>query len=1162
MKLDWFAALAVAVCLIIGIVGVFGMHLKGVELILFMALLTLIGVAAAAVIIYFRKKPKEGAAKDAAPATAAGSDTEIDVLVREADRRLAQANAGATIANLPLIFVIGDQSTAKTSTMVNSGVEPELLAGHVYQDNVIAPTRTANLWFARGTALVEAGGAILGDPANWLKLVKRLQPGKLKSLGGGRQSPRAVLLCVSLEAFTQQGGADAVATAGRYLQARLSEISQTLGISFPVYLLFTKTDRVQFFTDYVRMLTNEEATQVFGATVPIRPAQQGGVYAEDETRRLTLAFNNLFYSLCDKRTVFPPRDNDLQKVCGAYEFPRELRKVRTAMVQFMVDVCRPSQLSASPFLRGFYFSGVRPVVVNDAAPILGGQAQSQRTDAVGVSGATGIFRVGKQAEVIAQQAVAQASAATRKVPQWMFLGHLFNDVIMKDASAMAASGASTKVSALRRGLLIAASSLCFILGLIFLWSYLGNRSLEQNAITAAASIPSAAVKAPALPSLDALQSLESLRQSLHELQRYENVGAPYKLRWGLYAGSDMYPEVRRLYYAKFKALLFGPTQDGLQAFMQKVPATPGPADDYGYAYNTVKGYLLTTSEWKRTSTDKSFETFLGDLLLTRWDAGREAEIGKDRIALAKLQFDYYSQDLSNGNPYPGKGDSDAVERTRAYLARFSGIQRVYQFLLSETAKKGPSTTFNQKFPGTADLVLDSYPVAYAYTKDGSAYMQAQIKAANFGGEKWVLGDYQSQTLDKDAMQKGILDLYQQDYIKQWRTVLKSAKVMPYKSLADASDKLNTFTGSGAPILALLWWTALNTSIDLPGVAPAFRAVMVVEPTPAVQQYVVPPNQPYNNALLKLQATIDQAAKMQGGPDPGAEKATRDDAQAAKQATKQMSASFPVDPDGHVEAIVEDLMLKPILYAEALAKGIGAGDLNAKGAGFCAGFAPIYKKFPFNPATRDEATLQEISDTFRPKDGKLWTFYEASLKTVVQCTATECTAIPNAPVEVNPAFLRFFNQAAKFSRALYTDSPTAPAYHYSLKPAKSELIDAFDFTVNGESSKLAGGAQKSFIWPGSASPNFRLDLSLGGTPIGVQNRDGLWAVFRFFADADRTVANGTSYDFFWSPRQGKDAEPMTFKGKAITYAITVDAVGPAVFNKDFLAGLKCVGTVAK
>ena len=86
---------------------------------------------------------------------------------------------------------------------------------------------------------------------------------------------------------------------------------------------------------------------------------------------------------------------------------------------------------------------------------------------------------------MAQQSVAQPMASSRKVPQWMFLGHLFNNIIFSDSAAMSASGSSVKVSALRRGLLIAASVACLVLSGIFLFSFLENRMLETDALTAA-----------------------------------------------------------------------------------------------------------------------------------------------------------------------------------------------------------------------------------------------------------------------------------------------------------------------------------------------------------------------------------------------------------------------------------------------------------------------------------------------------------------------------------------------------------------------------------------------------------------------------------------------------------------------------------------------------
>jgi len=118
---------------------------------------------------------------------------------------------------------------------------------------------------------------------------------------------------------------------------------------------------------------------------------------------------------------------------------------------------------------------------------------------------------------------------------------------------------------------------------------------------------------------------------------------------------------------------------------------------------------------------------------------------------------------------------------------------------------------------------------------------------------------------------------------------------------------------------------------------------------------------------------------------------------------------------------------------------------------------------------------------------------------------------------------------------------------------------FEVTVNSDVSKVSGGTPKNYIWPGSGTPNFKLNLNLaGGTPLGVQSRDGLWAVFRFFADADRTTATGASYDFFWTFRTGVGSSPVNVAGRPLAYDFTVDA---NIFSKEFLAGMRCVPTVA-
>ncbi len=262
-----------------------------------------------------------------------------------------------------MVFVIGDRGTAKTSILLHSGLEPELLTGQVYQDNVVTSTRGANIFYGRDTVFVEAGGSLMANPGAWKMLVAKLRPGRLKSLvGGGGDAPRGVLLCFDLEAFSRRGAADAIGSAARYLHDRLGDISEVLGISFPVYVLFTRADRIPFFGRFPsRNLSSEEAGQVVGVTLPMRNAV-GGVYAEAETRRaITASFNDLFHSFCDQRLRLLPRESDPQAIPGTYEFARRIPQAASdaGAVPEVEDIARPSQLRASPFLRGFYFSGVR-----------------------------------------------------------------------------------------------------------------------------------------------------------------------------------------------------------------------------------------------------------------------------------------------------------------------------------------------------------------------------------------------------------------------------------------------------------------------------------------------------------------------------------------------------------------------------------------------------------------------------------------------------------------------------------------------------------------------------------------------------------------------------------------------------------------------------------
>jgi type VI secretion system protein ImpL len=1101
------------------------------------------------VVVYLVQRKKARAAAGFAPDEPVPANDEIALLIRDAEARLAAAKLGqgARVGNLPVYILMGDPSSAKTSSMLHSGLEPELLSGQVYQNNNIASTRTANLWFSRRSVFVEAGGRLLADPPNWHRLIRKLQP-RSSVVGKGQQAPRAAVVFFDCENFTRQGAADIAVNSARALRARLGEISQAMGINLPVYVLFSKMDRLPFFTDYVRNLSREEASQVVGVTLPMLGMRPEGVYAEQENARLTGQFEALFRSLADARPWFLARETDASKLPGGYEFPREFRKLRQAAVQFLIELCRPSQLAAGPFLRGFYFTGVRPIIVNEAAPVAA--APQSRAGYGAAAGATGIFSAGARP---AQPAPAPPVLGARKAPQWLFLGHFFNDVLLADKAAMGASGSSVKTSMARRVLLGSAAALCLILLIGFTVSFFNNRGLETQVRDAARGAAAVEASGPEGASLDSLRHLDALRQSLETLGKYRREGAPWSYRWFLYAGNDLYKPARTVYFDRFRQLLFGQTQAAIAQSLRGLPATPGP--EYSPTYDALKAYLITTS-----NHDKSTKPFLAPVLGQWWANGRGVDA--DRAQLAQRQFEFYAGELKEENPYASENDAAAVQTARRYLAQFAGTERVYAFMLAEAGKNNLPINFNRQFPGSAQTVLETHEVRGAFSKGGWAFMKDAMAHADryFSGEQWVLGDQSSANIDRAKLEQDLRARYNADFEKEWIAYVKGASVTRYASFKDAAAKLTVLSGNQSTLLALFCLASTNTAVDDPAVAGVFQPVQTAVPPPCSERYIAPPNQSYMSALLTLQASIDAVANQPGQPSEAAASQTLSNAMQAKLTTGQMAQAFRPDSEGLGNG-VRKLLEDPITYVQDMLRNQAPNELNAKGKNLCAQIRPVLAKYPFTANATAQATIPEINTVFKPTDGAIWQFYNANLQKALIRQGPQFTLNSSAGLQITSTYIGWLSRAAAFSDAAYAGGAADPRLSYTVKLLPSQDIEGLNIQVDGQSGDLTpGGAGKQFVWPGPGPSGLTYTIKLKGLGNGAPftGGEGLWSVFQFVSDADRRTPTGIEY----TPRSGRAGLPMqnSLKQPAV---LRIDiSVNPPVFDKGYFSGLGCVADIAK
>src|ERR1041385_2409096 len=119
---------------------------------------------------------------------------------------------------------------------------------------------------------------------------------------------------------------------------------------------------------------------------------------------------------------------------------------------------------------------------------------------------------------------------------------------------------------------------------------------------------------------------------------YDRNGAPWRMRWGLYAGGRALPAVYDLYFQRFRQLFFDDIHGFLSGTLVRLPPSPDAQNSYNATYDRVKSYRMITQ--RKCSPDPAFLT---PVLAGNWLAGRT--IDPDRQTLAAKQISFYAAEL-------------------------------------------------------------------------------------------------------------------------------------------------------------------------------------------------------------------------------------------------------------------------------------------------------------------------------------------------------------------------------------------------------------------------------------------------------------------------------------------------------------------------------------
>jgi type VI secretion system protein ImpL len=1146
----------VAALLAFGIAAL--LHLQGTAYILFVVLILLVGVGAAVaiLILHFRAKKNQGQDGDAAVGGATG---ELDVLLNDANRKLRESQQGAkTLDAVPLIYILGETGTAKTTTVIRSGLDPELVAGAVPTEGESVPTAVLNLWFTRMAALLEVGETVRQSSTLLTRLVERTRAKAYRSAFGTGAAARAAVVCVSTEQLLVADGGASLLTSARTTGAQLREISRLLGTPLPVYVIVTKLDRVPHFGEYVRNLSNVEVRQMLGSPLP-KSAASAGVYADQAARTLATILDGIAYKLGEFRVEMLDRETEPANAPGVYEFPREFGKLRKNLNQYLVELCKPSQLSVNPYLRGFYFTGIRAQIVERMASAPAAEERAPQD-----AGATQYLNISLGKSQGPGRPPQPGPMVSARVPQWTFLPRLLPEIILGDKSALSATQQTAPARLFRRILFGTLAVLFAVYTILLLISYIHNAGLEHRIETAAKALPVMAASANSLPSMSDLQNLDQLRQTIVQLDGYQQDGAPWSYRFGLYQGDKLAIRARHVYFDRFRPLMLNPTQVNFVSYMRALPDAPATNSDfslYAAAYSPLKAYLITTS-----NPEKSSSKFLTPVFLQYWTGSRQVDA--DQQQLAQKQIDFYANELLRQPPYSITPDTLVVKHTRGYLSNFVAEAPIYQAMLNDADKANPNIDFNKLYPGSAASVVDGYIVHGAFTRGGFAFMQGAIQHPETyaNGETWVLGDQSGLSQNTAGMSKDLTVRYSDEFIKEWHLFLTNAHVVSCGSLREAPSRLNLLAGSSSPLLALFYTVSHNTAVADPRIKSTFQpAQALVDPNNA-DKLIGGGNASYMGALLTLSNNVDQVAGQvaqnpASASDPASFALITQAASTAKLAADSTAQSFnPDDPQFKIGSNVHALMLAPIDCAAKLPPSPGAAT-NGAGQKICGAMNALLAKYPFAANSTTQASIADVNTVFAPDTGTIWSIYNASLKPFLVPQGAQYVQAPTAPQAVNPRFAQYFSHAAHVSSGLYPAGAKSPALTFNLRFLPSPGIANATFDVDGQ--RIPNGSiTQQFHWNGDTAQ--KASLVFDGKE--VLQHQGPWSVFQLVHQAQITrTAGGYRLDY---PVNSNNV--TTVAGQTISQSgaqqqkVSFELSGPGAdaLMSDYFSGLGCALPVVR
>ncbi|MFT3930590.1 MAG: type VI secretion system membrane subunit TssM [Spongiibacteraceae bacterium] len=1071
----------------------------------------------------------------------------------EAISTLKKSNLGRTrgkaaLYELPWYMIIGHPAAGKSSAIQNSGLTFPISENGKGAIKGVGGTRNCDWFFTSEGVLLDTAGRYsvqAEDRAEWLEFLRLLKSHRPRTPVNG------ILVAISLPELAQYKS-EGFAEYARQIRARINEIDQAFSRKVPVYLFFTKIDLLGGFTQFFEDLSDEQRSQVWGATLSHEQADKHF----DVAKLVTTEFEQMFRGLVDIGNDKLANNRGNGGHPAFFAFPIEFNSIRNAVSRFVEILFEDDPYHTHPLLRGFYFTSA----LQEGVPrIPAGTRVSEKFS---------LQEMGFPAQRASQS-------------QSYFLRDVFRDVIFPDqyliGRQVKGSWSLTRWAGLCAGFLL----LCVVSG-AWGWSFYQNQKLVGDISKELTLFDSGGLS-------DRLTRLNFIQIRLEELANEH----PSSMGLGLYQGDEVTTRLEQLYRTEIEQILLAPVKQNLEAQLGLL--TGSGESSAGSAvlsstkftneqqYDALKTYLMMHQK------ERMEAPYFADQLMVHWRDWLEQSRGKTDsesiVPLAEHIVGYYVKNFSRPTTPIIDIDAKLVTDARAYLN--SAIQklplkdRIYKELLTQAASKYPALTLSRILENTdTDLMSGSYTVPPAYTRaawDGHIRQAIdEISRGTLKENDWVLENgsiaEQMSSADFEQNRTELMAMYKADYAAEWRKFVGGLSINGFKGIDDSISRLERLSDfKQSAIRKVFARISYETSWDNPDLLEKslpkqdqnikdaiVNRLLADKDLPVDQQGVreigeleekfslfarltsekngAPTITPYLGALGKMKSRLE-AVRSSGEAGKSARALMKNTADSSGselvEGIQIVDGQLLAGADTGLREVLKPMLLRPFNSSYGALIPLANADINQNWQRLVYPYwQALSDKYPFIDST-NEAQLADISKFLSIEEGVLNKFINEQLSGLLVRQGN--TYVPrrwaNMSVAFNKDFLSGISRASDIQDKVFIAGGQS---QFEMQPVPTTGLSEVVLEVDGQQLRYRNGPQlwTQFSWPsGQVGQGAKISIiTFSGVSSTVASAPGRMGWTRLVSQAKAsTVAPGvTQLTWMVASPDNKSGEKIAIK----------------------------------